>query len=496
MKRRLSVRSLITTALTILGVILAVFLVANVVSFLSSRDRLPRATYLGGVEVSGLNLDDAISRTVTTLQTPVALRYQANIIQLQPADIEFQLNEVVAHLQLQKVLDDHNGLNTLPDFVLGRTAETRIPAPYQYSEEKLQTFLAQMSSQYDQQPQATSPNTSTLGLNPGQNGAVLNTDDARQLILDALASAGSRFVDLPVDTVPNSSASLQTLGELIKTRVAQFNGNGKVAGMVAGVFVKDLKTGQEYALNGDVAFSAQGWLKLAIVVEAYRALSDTITQQTTQQLTSLVADGSSATANQILQTFGAGDAQAGVTQLNGTLKRMGLVSTFLAQPFDQTATPAQFITPGNTRTDVNASPDANAQSTPAEVGVLFEMLEQCRTNTGALPLIFAGEFTAARCEQVLNAMAQNNANVLIAANSPAQIVIHRQSWDANDHGDAALVRSPGGTYVLVVMLHSGSALNWADTSQVIGDIARATYGYFNNGQVPAAAAAMNAAPPP
>ena len=249
-------------------------------------------------------------------------------------------------------------------------------------------------------------------------------------------------------------------------------------------------------MNGDVAFSAQGWLKLAIVVEAYRALSDTITQQTTQQLTSLVADGSSATANQILQTFGAGDAQAGVTQLNGTLKRMGLVSTFLAQPFDQTATPAQFITPGNTRTDVNASPDANAQSTPAEVGVLFEMLEQCRTNTGALPLIFAGEFTAARCEQVLNAMAQNNANVLIAANSPAQIVIHRQSWDANDHGDAALVRSPGGTYVLVVMLHSGSALNWADTSQVIGDIARATYGYFNNGQVPAAAAAMNAAPPP
>jgi hypothetical protein len=130
------------------------------------------------------------------------------------------------------------------------------------------------------------------------------------------------------------------------------------------------------------------------------------------------------------------------------------------------------------------------------VGVILEMLEQCHASTGALPLMFGGEFTAARCDQVLSALAQNNANVLIAANSPGATVIHRQSWDANNQGDAALVSSPGGAYVIVVILHSKAALNWSDTSQVIGDIARASYGYFNNGQVPSAAAVMNAAPPP
>jgi hypothetical protein len=492
MKRRFSIRSLITTAVIILGVIVAIFVLGNVVSFLSSRDRLPRTTYLGSVDVSGLNLDAAISRTVTILQTPVTLRYQTSITQLQPNDIDFQLNDVVARLKLQQVLDSQKGLSALPDYVLGRTTETKFAVPYQYSDSKLDDVLTKLSSEHDQQPTSTSADTSTLSLTAAQNGASLNREDARKLILDALSSSSSRVVDLPVDVVPGNNAAMQALGDLIKTRVAQYNASGNVAG----VFIKDLKTGQEFTLNSDVSFSAQGWLKLAIVVEAYRALSDTIATDMAQQLTSLVIDGSPATANQVLQAIGAGDAQAGATQLNATMKRMGLVSTFLAQPFDQTTTPMLFITPGNTRTDVNASPDANAQSTPAEVGVILEMLEQCHSSTGALPLMFSGEFTAARCDQVLSTLSQNNANVLIAANSPAATVIHRQSWDANNHGDAALVNSPGGAYVIVVMLHGKSALNWSDTSQVIGDIARATYGYFNNGQVPSAAPAMNAAPPP
>jgi hypothetical protein len=491
MKRRFSIRSLITPIGIILGVIIAIFVAVNVISFFTSRDRLPRATYLGGVDVSGLTLDDAISNTVTTLQTPVTLRYQSSITQLQPGDIDFQLNEMVARLQLQSVLDKHQGLESLPDYALARSTEVSITAPYQYSDTKLDDLLTQLSSAHDQQPTTTSADTSTLSLTSAQNGTSLNREEARRLILAALASADARVVDLPVDVLPGNNAGMQALGELIKNRVAQYNANGNVAG----VFIKDLKAGREFTLNSDVAFSAQGWLKLAIVMEAYRALSDTISAEVTQQLGGLVTDGSTATANQVLQTLGAGDAQAGVTQLNATLKRLGLVSTFLAQPYDQTDTPTQFITPGNTRTDVNASPDANAQSTPAEVGVILEMLDQCRNNTGALPLIFSGAFTAARCEQILGTLASNNANVLIAANTPGTTVIHRQTWDAKDHGDAALVTSPGGTYIIVVILHGSADLNWADTSQVIGDIARATYGYFNNGQVPAAAAPMNAAPP-
>ena len=68
------------------------------------------------------------------------------------------------------------------------------------------------------------------------------------------------------------------------------------------------------SLNGDVAFSAQGWVKLAIVLEAYRTLSDTMTAQTAQQLTSMITEGSTTTTNEVLRQIGSGDPQAGANQ--------------------------------------------------------------------------------------------------------------------------------------------------------------------------------------
>jgi hypothetical protein len=234
---------------------------------------------------------------------------------------------------------------------------------------------------------------------------------------------------------------------------------------------------------------------MALVVEAYRATGETDNSALPQQLASVISDGSAQSANEVLRVLGKGDAQAGVNQLNATLKRIGLVSTFLAQPYGETAAPPQFITPGNARLDANTAPDPNAQSTPAEVALLLEMLEQCRAGGGALLLIFPDAFNAARCEQVLQTLGQNSANILLAAGSGGSAVAHRQSWDANNHGDVALVRTANATYVVAVMLHSAAPLSWADTSLVISDVGRAVYGYFNNGQVPPQAPALNAPPP-
>jgi hypothetical protein len=492
MKRSFSRKSIAKTALIILGAVIILVLIGNTVAFLSSRDRLPHNTYLGDVDVSALSIDEAISRTARMLETPVALRYQGTTLPLTPAEVEFQVNTTVARLQLEKLLSDQQGFDRLPDYLLRRTVNERIPAPYQYSQEKLSAFLLQVAGDYDQLPQPAQPDLATLTLSKGQDGLALNLQEAHQTTLATLASGVSRTVDLPVDVVPSGSTSLQGLGELVKARLTNFTN----AGNIAGVFIKDLSSGQEFALNADVAFSAQGWLKLAILAEAYRALGDSVPPQTAQQLTTLMTEGNTPNANEVLKTIGNGDAQAGANQVNAMLKRMGLVSTFLAQPFDQPATPPQFITPGNTRTDVNAAPDANVQSTPADISILLETLEQCHNSTGALLVVFPNEFTPARCDQVLSVMGQNTANMLIASGSPGEMVFHRQSWDANNHGDVALVRSPGGAYVVAVMLHGNGPLNWGETSLIISDIARASYGFFNQGQVPPPVAAMTAEPTP
>ncbi len=489
MKRRLTVKTALKTGLTLGGIIIAVVIIGILVSFFSTRDRLPNNTRIGDIDVSALKVDEAITRTNRLLLSPVALRYQTSIIQMNPADIEYQVNDVVLRLQLDSLLKKQQGLDKLPDFVLRRFADTRLAVPYQYSVDKLNQFIAGVAKQYDRKPTPPQPDAKDLTLSAGQNGMLLNTSETQRLLLNALESSTARFVDLPVDVIPVGTRTISSLGNLIQQRLAQFPGG------IAGVFVKDLKTGQEYALNGDVSFSAPGWLKMAIAVDAVRTLSPTANSTTIQQLGAMVSSGANAGANDALTSIGQGDMAAGVGHLNDMLKRMGLVSTFLAQPYDQTSTPPQIITPGNTRTDVNTSPDPLAQSTPAEIAVMLESLEECRANGGPLLLAFNGEFTPAKCDLVLNTLAQNNASILAAASSPGSTVIQRQSWDTNNHGDAALVRSPGGTYVLAVMLHSSSALNWSDTSKVIDDIARAAFGYFNNGQVPPQVPALNAPPP-
>ena len=211
MKRRLSTRSLIRTALIIVGGIMAALVIGNLLSFLTTRDRLPNNTFVADVDVGGMSIDEAISRTVRTLQQPVALRYQGVIVPLTPNEVDFQINEVVARLQLDKQLRSQQGLDKLPDYVLRRTPVSRTPAPYQYSQDKLDAFLAKVAQEHDQAPKPAQPDLSTLTFAPGQDGLSLNMDESRRLVLAALASGTSRFVDLPVDVVPNGNTTLNSL---------------------------------------------------------------------------------------------------------------------------------------------------------------------------------------------------------------------------------------------------------------------------------------------
>jgi len=472
--------------------VLALVLLGNLIAFATSRDRLPRETYLADIDVSGATINEAINRAQRALQAPVSLRYQTVSLTLSPAQLDFKLNETVARLLLEGVLKRNQGFDQFIPFMLRQATPTRLPPPYQYSESKLQDYLLELAAQYDQPPTPPTADPGTLNLRPGADGLALNLVEARDRLLAALSSGLSRLVDLPVDVAPMTKVGMQALGDLISARVSGF---AAVGGNVAGVFVKDLKTGQEFSLNGDVAFSAAGWLKLALVIETYRVAGE-VSPELNDRLASVVVEGSSLNANDVLRELGQGDANLGVGALNVLLKKLGLVNTFLAQPFDQRTIPPTIITPANSRADVTASPDPAAQSTPVDAGLLLEMLDQCRANSGALLLAFPQQFTASKCEQALALLGRNRLNGLLEAGSGGSPVISRQSWDANNHGVAGLVRSPGGDYIVVVMLHGSSPLNWADTSLIIADIARAAYSFFNNGQAPPAAQPLTAPPPP
>ena len=494
MRRRPTFRSILRSLVTLIGVAVFLVLLINAIAFRTSRSVLPNGAHIADLDLSGLSPDDAISRTLKTLQSPVMLHYQDNAITLTPNQIDFVTNETALKSQFDLLIQEQSSWNNLPAFVLRQSSTPpQFPVPYDYSDQKLQDTLLTIAQQYDQPARQALPDLNAKQLAPAQPGRALNLAEARTLVMNALISSANRDVVLPVDLLAQEEISLRTLGEPIANRLKAFN---SIEGNISAMFIKDLKTGEELRINDQLPFSAQGWLRLGLIVEAYRLTQDTPPQSVVQQLDAIALRGDNISANDLLKTLGRGDAQTGIDQFNDTLHKMGLRNTFLAQPFDQPGVAATFITPANSQTNAaQIKPDARAQSTLAEIGALLETVEQCRNGVGGLPLAFPGAFTINKCAQIMDLLARNKINALVEAGSPSASVVHRQSWDDNNHGDAAVVRTPGRTYIIVVMLHSTQPLQWSETSVIISDIARLTYIVFNN-KVPPAVAGISSAPAP
>lgn len=495
MRRRSTFRSTLVSIVTLLGVAAFLVLLVNAIAFRSARLMLSKGTQVADLDVSGLSANDAISQTVKIIQSPVTLRYLDNSITLTPEQIDFVTDETALRAQIDTLIQQQSTWTNLPAFILRQSsAPVRVPLPYTYSDAKLQDFLLGITQQYDQAPQQASPDLSAKQLAASQPGRALNLAEAPTLILNTLTATTQREVILPVDILAQQDSNVQALSEPILKRLQSFNA---VEGNVAAVFIKDFKTGAELRINDQLPFSAQGWLRLGVILEAYRLIQDTPPQSVAQQLDAIALRGDSNSANELLKTLGRSDLQVGIDQLNDTLAKLGLRSTFLAQPFGQYGLAATFVTPANSQPDAAArtKPDPHAQSTLAEVAALLETIEQCRNGVGGLPLAFPGAFTPIKCAQIMDLLSRNKINALIESGSPGASVAHRQSWDDNNHGDAAVVRTPGRTYMIVIMLHSSQPLQWSETSVMISDIARLTYMLFNN-QLPPAAPGISAPPAP
>ncbi|MEO6061855.1 MAG: serine hydrolase [Thermoflexales bacterium] len=492
MKRRIAARQGLELAALAVLAIVVIFLGGNAVSFVADRNRLPATTFISDIDVSGLNADDAISRTVRALSEPVALSYAGEAISLDPGSVEVRLNQAVARLQIDQILRQKQSLDQFPGHILRKTALSRIPAPIVYSESRLSTFLLGLAARFDREP-GLAPAGADGSSAATSAGRQLNFVEARDALIGVLARANERKLSLPIDVVGGGAATVRVLEPALRQQLATFVGKGGVAS----IYIKNLRGGDELSINADSALSAQGWLKMLAVLEAIRAADAPLSGSSADNAVAAIVGGSASDANALLRTAGAGEAQTGVQLLNGTLRKLGLLSTFLAQPFDQQSAPATVVTPANLRALSDAVLDRNAQSTAAEIGAVFEALAACRADAGAFPVAFPKAMTRAKCEAMLNLLARNSNVGLIDANVAGAAVFHRQSWDANTHADAALVTTRDADYVLVISLsQSRGAMSWADSSVLIGSLTRATHAFLNGGPMPAASAALKAPPLP
>jgi len=120
------------------------------------------------------------------------------------------------------------------------------------------------------------------------------------------------------------------------------------------------------------------------------------------------------------------------------------------------------------------------------MGMLLEDIYQCsQFGGGALVAAFPGEITKAKCQTMVSYLSKNLLGSLIEAGVPEGTqVAHKHGWVTyfgimHSLGDAGLVYTPGGNYVLVVFLYQKDQLVWVPASKLVADLSQAVYNFFN-----------------
>ena len=467
--------------------------IINLVQYSRTQANFPAGMKIAGVPVGGMDRQLAAQRLLEAYSTPIELIYNQAVIQVSPSVMDFQLDldSMLAAADLQRT--QKNFWAGFWDFLWGRsTSPTEIPLRSTFSKTRLRAYLEnEISKRYDQPPVAARPLAGTVNFEPGLPGTVLSIDESVGLVESSMNSLSQRQVILPLERTQPPRPAFENLKVLLKQTVdlAGFDG-------LAGIYLHDLQTnqevhlayrqGQELPVQPDVAYTASSIIKLPIMVSMYRRLGENPDAETMRLMGEMITKSGNETADWLMDRV-VTDNRAPLT-VSEDMQTLGLQNTFLAGYFTfGSPLLAQIETPANQRADINTDPDLYSQTTPSDIGMLLEDIYECTQNGGgALMAVFPGEFTQAECQAMIEYLKNNKLPVLLTAGVPETVQIaHKHGWVSdgngviNTIGDAGIIFTPAGDYVLVVFLNHPDQLVWEPASKLVADLSRAVYNYYN-----------------
>ena len=460
----------------ILVVIGVVVLAIQLNSYSHFRARFPAGLTIAGIDVGGLNEEEASLQISAIYASEVDLYYQGERVPLNPADVEFN---IALDSMLQEAIEQRETEGFWSGFwgyLWNNPVEINaVELQAGFSQRRLQVLLANIAATHDAPPQPPVPVPATLNFQSGEPGHQMNIEASQPLVETALLSPGDRQATLVVDQLAASVPDLEILGRLIESHIADFGG-------IFSVYVVDLESGETWSYNKDVAFSGMSIIKIAIALETFRTLDRPPNIEETKLLTQTMVESGNFTANLLLDVIaGEDNGLLGAEKLTQSMWYLGLENTFIAVPYEEDL-PGTYATPANQRTDINTLPDPKMQTTAEDMVLLLEMIYQCAGGGGTLLAAYPGQITTQECQLLLEMMNQNRIGSLIEAGVPeGTSVAHKHGWTAETHGDAGIVFSPGGDYVLAEYMYYPGWLEWNISSPLMADISRATYNFFNFG---------------
>ena len=307
-----------------------------------------------------------------------------------------------------------------------------------------------------------------------------------QLSSSRTISNGNVFPHIGLRLINNKVICRNRIGIVDKERAVDivfFQSITCVDGITLIMFFR--KNCEEIAINSDVAMSGMSVVKVPIVLETFRALEDEPSVENNKLISeTLVVQSGNFSANLLLDVVaGEDDAFLGADIVTDSMRRLGLENTFIAVPYEEQPRPgrATYETIANSSEDSPTDPDPAMQTTAEDIGTLLGMIYYCaQDGGGGLLAAYGDQIEQEECQQIIDFMALNRIGSLIEEGVPADTkVAHKHGWISDTHGDAGIVFSPGGDYVIVTFMYKPDWLEWEISSPLLADISLATYNYFN-----------------
>ena len=251
------------------------------------------------------------------------------------------------------------------------------------------------------------------------------------------------------------------------------------------LFVADLQTGEAFSFGDEIAFSGTSINKIGILAALYQHLAGAPSIEIATDIANTMICSENVATNRLLSIVGNGNTYLGAEAVTEFYRQLGWGRSFITAPFTTIGTPEPppkpIPYPQTSADQQKADPDLSNQLTVSEIGSLLGAIHNCAyQGDGKLIQTFGSAIEPRECRQLLHVMSNNTVDALLKAGVPADIkVAHKHGWIPDTHGNAALFFTPGGDYVIAMMLHQPQWLNFQESLPLIAEVSRRVYNYFN-----------------
>ena len=495
-----------------LMIVAAVMFGVELINYSDRADSLGSDVTIGGVQVGGLAESDRVAALEDVyVEQPIYLDYNGDPILLYPSEIGFQLD--TDGMQAEATRQASNRDTFWEGFwsFLWRESQPALELDLiaNYSETELDEYLQDLASRYGTSSSGPGFNVVNLTFGGSSSNTQLDIQAAKPLIAAALfeIEAENRRITLPTVTTEGETLTMNTLRQALinfmESHGVFYDGNTSVVSM----FVLDLETGEEIGILENVKHSAASTIKLGVLINFFRDKITAPTDDEKYQLAAAVICSNNGAANNLMyatsddDTFADGPrnttetmcrAGAGNSAIRSNLyvgsaeelSAQGISASLFYSPVPETPCPSGEVAGNEVDTSVQPYHDPLNYTTAADMGTLLMLTYECAMNGGGLMLAFPDEITQTECQQILELLRGTNFERFSELGAPDTVRIsHKVGYNDETVADIGIVYSPGGDYVFVIYFWeedtNNNGLTEIPTWDLIGDLARIVYNYFN-----------------